>query len=264
MPSAISKFGRLVQDWKMISQHCFILADSIYPNAPPFVTPFKSTDIVRRPRLEQKRKRKFNLLHRKRRVYVEHVIKELKTFRVIGALYRHPRWEMSSIVELRAALAKKRADLIKDQSLQAIEKQLQVNNTTQAEIERLITTQGSGNKELASKQKTAHLTPLPITPIRLPTTPATPATPRIPEPLLDLPLTPTSSIPNSPQPQPLMQRLVLPMHLFNDILQPMRLTEDNLSKYFNYGTNRGSFGDLLLRHFFREIFTSDQLRIHYS
>ncbi|CAC5384042.1 unnamed protein product [Mytilus coruscus] len=94
--------------------HCFILADSIYPNAPPLVTPFKSTDIVRRPRLEQKRKRKFNLLHRKRRVYVEHVIKELKTFRVIGALYRHPRWEMSSIVEMCAALAKRRADLIKD------------------------------------------------------------------------------------------------------------------------------------------------------
>ncbi|XP_071146166.1 uncharacterized protein [Mytilus edulis] len=94
--------------------HCFILADSIYPNAPPLVTPFKCTDIVRRPRLEQKRKRKFNLLHRKRRVYVEHVIKELKTFRVIGGLYRHPRWEMSSIVELCAALAKRRADLIKD------------------------------------------------------------------------------------------------------------------------------------------------------
>ncbi|CAC5415220.1 unnamed protein product [Mytilus coruscus] len=94
--------------------HCFILADSIYPNAPPLVTPFKSTDIVRRPRLEQKRKRKFNLLHRKRRVYVENVIKELKTFRVIGTLYRHPRWEMSSIVELCAALAKRRADLIKD------------------------------------------------------------------------------------------------------------------------------------------------------
>ncbi|CAC5407160.1 unnamed protein product [Mytilus coruscus] len=94
--------------------HCFILADSIYPNAPPLVTPFKSTDIVRRPRLEQKRQRKFNLLHGKRRVYVEHVIKELKTFRVIGALYRHPRWEMSSIVELCTALAKRRADLIKD------------------------------------------------------------------------------------------------------------------------------------------------------
>ncbi|CAC5415812.1 unnamed protein product [Mytilus coruscus] len=94
--------------------HCFILADSIYPNAPPLVTPFKSTDIVRRPRLEQKRKRKFDLLHRKRRVYVEHIIKELKTFRVIGALYRHPRWEMASIVELCAALAKRRADLIKD------------------------------------------------------------------------------------------------------------------------------------------------------
>ncbi|CAC5422551.1 unnamed protein product [Mytilus coruscus] len=72
------------------------------------------------------------------------------------------------------------------QLLQSIEKQLQVNNTRQAEIERLMTTQGNVIKELASKQKTAHLTPLPITPIRLPTTTATPKTPRIPQPLPDL------------------------------------------------------------------------------
>ncbi|CAC5398200.1 unnamed protein product [Mytilus coruscus] len=157
------------------------------------------------------------------------------------------------------------------QSLQAIEKQLQLNNTRLAEMERLMTTQGNvikeqGNliKELASKQKTAHLTPLPITPIRLPNTLTTPTTPRIPHPLPDLPLTPTSSIPDSPQPRPLMQRLVLPMHLFNDIPQPMRLTEDDLSKYSKCGTNPGSFGVLLLKHFFPDLFTSDQLRISYS
>ncbi|XP_076088782.1 uncharacterized protein LOC143059177 [Mytilus galloprovincialis] len=168
------------------------------------------------------------------------------------------------------------------QSLQAIEKQMQLSNTRIAEMERLMINQGNiikeqgniikeqGNiiKELATKQRTAHLTPLPITPIlapiRLPTTPATPTTPRIPQPLPDLPLTPTSSLPDSPQPQPIMQRIVMPMHLFNDIPEHMRLTEDDFSKYSNCGTNPGSFGVLLLKHFFPELFTSDQLRIHYS
>ncbi|VDI80370.1 Hypothetical predicted protein [Mytilus galloprovincialis] len=92
--------------------NCFILADSIYPNNIPLVTPYKSLEILRQPQQERRRRRKFNCMHRKRRVYVEHVIKELKTFKVIGSLYRHPRWEMASIVELCAALSKRRADNI--------------------------------------------------------------------------------------------------------------------------------------------------------
>lgn len=90
------------------------------------------------------------------------------------------------------------------QSFQVIERHLQLNNTRLSEIERIMTTQGNaikeqGNviKEHASKQKTAHLTPLPITPIRLPTTPGTPTFPRIPQPLLDLPPTPTQSLPQT-------------------------------------------------------------------
>ncbi|VDI45215.1 Hypothetical predicted protein [Mytilus galloprovincialis] len=88
--------------------NCYILADSIYPNEYPLVTPFKSVDIVRAPRREQRRRRKFNALHRKRRVYVEHIMKEFKTFRVVGSLYRHPRWQMASIVELCVGLSQRR------------------------------------------------------------------------------------------------------------------------------------------------------------
>ncbi|CAC5385214.1 unnamed protein product [Mytilus coruscus] len=91
---------------------CYILADSIYPNGYPLVTPFKSVEIIRQTRAEKRFRRKFNILHRNRRVYVEHVIKEIKTFKVIGSLFRHPRWKLSSIVELCAGLAKRRADLL--------------------------------------------------------------------------------------------------------------------------------------------------------
>lgn len=99
------------------------------------------------------------------------------------------------------------------QSFQAIEKRLQLNNTRLGEMERIMTTQDNVIKELASKQKTVHIKPLPITPIRLPTTPVTHTTPRISQPLPDLPLTPTSYISDSHLPQTFMQRLVLSMYL---------------------------------------------------
>jgi len=53
-------------------------------------------------------------VHRRRRVYVEHVISELKTFRVIGSLhiYRHSLWHMLYLVELCAGLSKRGANLI--------------------------------------------------------------------------------------------------------------------------------------------------------
>ena len=45
---------------------------------------------------------------RKRRVFVEHVIKEIKTFKIIGSLYWHPRWMIASIVDLGSSLTKRR------------------------------------------------------------------------------------------------------------------------------------------------------------
>ena len=90
---------------------CFLLADGINPNKHPLVTAYKS-EFVRRPPREQRRRRKLNLLHRQRRVYVEHVTKEIKTNKIIGSLYRHPRWEMGSIVELCVGLSKRHTDAI--------------------------------------------------------------------------------------------------------------------------------------------------------
>ena len=84
--------------------HCYLLADGIYPNEHPLVTAYKSAEIVQR-------KQCVNIIdvylfHRQGRVYVEHVIKEIKTYKIIGSLYRHPRWQMTSIVELCVGLSK--------------------------------------------------------------------------------------------------------------------------------------------------------------
>ena len=93
----------------------FLLAYSIYPDTRPLVTPYKANEMAGQARLEKRRRRRrrFNIVHRKRRVYVEHVMKELKTFRIVGSIFKRPRWELSCIMELCAGLSKKRADLIK-------------------------------------------------------------------------------------------------------------------------------------------------------
>ena len=48
--------------------NCFLLADGIYPNEHPLVTAYKSAEIILRQPREQRRRRKFNLLQRQRRV----------------------------------------------------------------------------------------------------------------------------------------------------------------------------------------------------
>jgi hypothetical protein len=92
--------------------NCCILGDSIYPNRYPVVTPYRANQIARQQPREQRRRRKFNRQLRRYRIYVEHVIKEIKTFRVIGSLYRHPRWELACLVELCAGMAQRRVRII--------------------------------------------------------------------------------------------------------------------------------------------------------
>ncbi|CAC5379420.1 unnamed protein product [Mytilus coruscus] len=150
-------------------------------------------------------------------------------------------------------------------SLLAMEKQLKISNTRLAEMERMITAQGNMIKELVSKSQ--HVTPLPLTLVP-PLTPSTLTTPRFPQVMPDLPLTPTmTQLPDSPLPQPLtptLHRRILPVHLFNDLPESVRLSEDDLNRLSCSGNNPGAYGVLLLKHFYPELFTADQLRVYYS
>jgi hypothetical protein len=78
----------------------YILGDAIYPCEYPVITPYRGRDIIRQPARRQRKRRKYKRLHG-HRIYVEHVMKELNTVRVIGSIYRHPRWELALIVEMR-------------------------------------------------------------------------------------------------------------------------------------------------------------------
>ena len=50
--------------------NCYILGDCIYSNGNPVITPYKVTDMIPQPRAVKRARRKFNRLHRRRRVFV--------------------------------------------------------------------------------------------------------------------------------------------------------------------------------------------------
>ena len=70
-------------------RNCVLLGDCIYPSRHPVVTPFTSAQLRRLPRHERNIRRKINKNIRTYRVYVEHVIRLLKVFKIIGSLPRH-------------------------------------------------------------------------------------------------------------------------------------------------------------------------------
>ena len=88
---------------------CYLIADKIYPSRYPLLTPFPAAQILRRHLPDPAVYRCLNRKLSKRRILVEHAIRNLKLFKVIGSLYRHPRGIIVMIVELCAGLAQRRA-----------------------------------------------------------------------------------------------------------------------------------------------------------
>lgn len=87
------------------------LADKAYPDGGPLLTPIRANQMRLLNNRGRRRARKFNRLLGKRRTKIEHVFKELKTFKAIGGLWRHPRWLMPVCIELCAFLAERRVRL---------------------------------------------------------------------------------------------------------------------------------------------------------
>ena len=94
-------------------QKCVLLGDKIYPNAHPVITLFTQSQIRRKPDRLQRKCRKFNRTLSEYRVLVEHVIGELKCYKVIGTLWRHPRTKLKRVTEICAGLLCRRRKLNK-------------------------------------------------------------------------------------------------------------------------------------------------------
>jgi len=95
-----------------IPRECYILGDCIYASRHPVITPFTQAQLRRQPRNQRRQSRSLNRRIRRRRVYVEHIIKLIKLYQIISTLYRHSREDISKIVCLCAQLAARRARLL--------------------------------------------------------------------------------------------------------------------------------------------------------
>lgn len=69
-----------------------LLADKGYGDVVPLLTPFRQHQIRRIPRHEKRLARRFNRKHSKYRITIEHTIKQVKTYKAMGSIWRHPRW----------------------------------------------------------------------------------------------------------------------------------------------------------------------------
>ena len=97
-----------------IPEDCWILADGIYPCEAPIITTLRKNQMALDDPEENARRIAFNDEARAHRVYVEHVIGKLKTFRVIGTVYRHQRDCFRQIVEICASLSQRRVHIFDD------------------------------------------------------------------------------------------------------------------------------------------------------
>ena len=89
-------------------QNVVLSADKIYPSRYPLVTPYTRRQLNLRPPHIRRKCRKLNRLITHYRVKVEHPICDIKRYRVIGTLWRHPRRKMKKIVELCGVFVRRR------------------------------------------------------------------------------------------------------------------------------------------------------------
>ena len=93
--------------------HAKLLADKAYPDGGPLLTPIRANQMALLNNKERRRARRYNMLFSKRRVKVEHVFKEMKTYKAVGEIWPHPRWLMPICVELVTFLSERRVRLFK-------------------------------------------------------------------------------------------------------------------------------------------------------
>ena len=88
-------------------EDCYLLADKIYPNTPPLITPF------RRNQMDGPGERHFfNHIHSSYRVTAEHTISYFKTFAAVKGVYRHQRHLMPVVADICASLAQRHILLV--------------------------------------------------------------------------------------------------------------------------------------------------------
>jgi DDE superfamily endonuclease/Helix-turn-helix of DDE superfamily endonuclease len=81
-------------------QECVLLADKIYANGYPLMTPFTTAQLRRKRGNDRHKALRLNRYIARHRIAVEHSIAELKTYRCVNSVWRHPRHMLSQTVSL--------------------------------------------------------------------------------------------------------------------------------------------------------------------
>uniref|UniRef100_A0A8W8LMU9 DDE Tnp4 domain-containing protein n=1 Tax=Magallana gigas TaxID=29159 RepID=A0A8W8LMU9_MAGGI len=89
-------------------EECALLADKIYPNRYPIVTPFTSQQINRETPQVRRKYRKYNRIISSHRSIVERSIAKLKVYKTLNSIWRHPRSMLSTVVEITAGLVNRK------------------------------------------------------------------------------------------------------------------------------------------------------------
>ena len=93
---------------------CLLLADKIYPNGYPLMTPYTRQQISRRPIHVQRKCKKLNKRIQAHRVSVEHSIGQLKQYKILNTVWRHPRRMLKDVCEICAGLTCRRQQIFND------------------------------------------------------------------------------------------------------------------------------------------------------
>lgn len=88
-----------------------LLADKAYPDVAPLLTPVRAGQMHLLNNRERRRAQRYNRNLAKRRIKVEHVFQNMKSYKAVSQIWRHPRWVMPICVELATFLAERRVRL---------------------------------------------------------------------------------------------------------------------------------------------------------
>ena len=102
---------RLMGPIEALPPNAKLLADQGYADGGILLTPVRANQMRGLNNRDRRKARRFNRRLSRRRIKVEHVIKEVKTFKCISQLWRHPRWLIPVCIELVTFLAERRLHL---------------------------------------------------------------------------------------------------------------------------------------------------------
>ena len=109
---ALPSIGFTPADALQFPPECYLLAEKGYANRYPIVTPLRVNQLQAMANQERQAAKLFNTEVNASRVYIEHVMRHIKTYRAVGMIFRHERQYMTMVVDICTFLAQRNIELV--------------------------------------------------------------------------------------------------------------------------------------------------------